>query len=84
MFIRYPAHHHDPRVCQTENKDRREELSSVEEQVKLARDSLPQLKLRRDAVRMSNTNLKDNYGLMGQKALLRDFENRKVTWCVTL
>jgi hypothetical protein len=46
--------------------------------VAAARDSLPQLKLCRDAIRMANGNLKDHNGLMGQKSLLRDFEERKV------
>ena len=41
------------------------------------RDVLTRLKQARDSLRFDNTKLKHKAGLLGNKPLLRDFENRK-------
>lgn len=41
------------------------------------RDNLSRLKQARDALRFDNQNIHQNGGLLGNKALLRDFEDRK-------
>ena len=65
-------------VCvQAENNDREVKLKEVEEVVARKRDQLTRLKQARDAIRNETVKLKNKGGLIGHKALLRDFEERQ-------
>eukprot|EP00128_Syssomonas_multiformis_P018490 Colp12_sorted_trinity150504_noHs@33246 len=62
---------------QIENGDLRKELKTVEEHVAHSRDVLSRTKQVRDALRADNLKLRQRSGLVGNQALLRDFEDRK-------
>ncbi|CAF0802055.1 unnamed protein product [Brachionus calyciflorus] len=58
----------------TENEKEKHRLSEFDEQVKKNRDSLTKIKQSKDALRIDNSRLKQNSGLLGNSNLLRDFE----------
>lgn len=62
---------------QGENTGQREKLKVVECDVAKKRDILSRTKQGRDALRIDNVKLRKKCGLIGQEALLRDFEVRK-------
>ncbi|CAF1645391.1 unnamed protein product, partial [Didymodactylos carnosus] len=51
-------------------------LSAKEDEVKNQRDELANTKRKRDRLRQENHQLKQNSGLVGNEALLRDYEDR--------
>ena len=61
---------------QTENERRQEKLQAVSSEVTRGRESLAQLKQRRDQVRSRTVSQRAAAGLLGHEALLRDFEAR--------
>ncbi|KAI9224567.1 hypothetical protein BC828DRAFT_343699 [Blastocladiella britannica] len=63
---------------QQEHKALSSELSAVDAQVTVQRDSLPLAKQRRDTLRNRNVYIKEKNGLLGNDALLRDYELRVV------
>lgn len=62
---------------QGENGEQRENLRDIEVTVAQKRDVLTRLKQARDSLRFDNTKLKHKAGLLGNKPLLRDYEERK-------
>eukprot|EP00111_Clytia_hemisphaerica_P023054 TCONS_00067825-protein len=62
---------------QGENGEQRTNLRDIEVTVAHKRDLLTRLKQARDSLRFDNTKLKHKAGLLGNKPLLRDFEERK-------
>ena len=60
----------------SENALLREEVTRVGKEVAASRARLSKLKSRRDTLRTAHTHLKDKAGLVGDYALLRDFEKR--------
>ena len=61
---------------QTENTRRQDHLQTVSAEVTHGRESLAQLKQRRDQVRSRTASQRATAGLLGHEALLRDFEAR--------
>ncbi|XP_053313938.1 coiled-coil domain-containing protein 96 [Spea bombifrons] len=61
---------------QAENQEKRERLMQVEEVVARKRDILTKTKQARDSLRIDNLKLKQQCGLLGNKTLLRDFEDK--------
>ena len=61
-----------------EVNERREVLEGLDSQVKSVRDSLPGMKLKRDKLKHDNTNMKQQFGLLGNIELLRDYEKKVV------
>jgi hypothetical protein len=55
-------------------------VQEVDGDVSDARDRLAGYKQERDLLRAENLQLRQKSGLLGNKALLRDFEVRKVCW----
>jgi len=62
---------------QGENGEQRSSLRDIEVTVAHKRDQLTRLKQARDSLRFDNNKLKHKAGLLGNKPLLRDFEERK-------
>ncbi|XP_076458515.1 cilia- and flagella-associated protein 184-like [Babylonia areolata] len=60
-----------------ENKFSSAKLHGVEVQVSQKRDGLTRMKQARDVLRVDNNNLHQKGGLLGNKPLLRDFEERQ-------
>jgi predicted nucleic acid-binding Zn-ribbon protein len=63
-----------------ENSDLKLELTSLDEQVTDFRDVLPGYKSQRDHLRLKNQMTKDRNGLLGNAPLLRDFEDKMVSF----
>ncbi|KAG8591368.1 hypothetical protein GDO81_000146 [Engystomops pustulosus] len=61
---------------QAENQEQKEKLMEVEALVGNKRDILTKTKQARDSLRMENLKLKQKCGLLGNKVLLRDFEDK--------
>ncbi|KAJ3370670.1 Coiled-coil domain-containing protein 96 [Allomyces arbusculus] len=61
---------------QEENLVLKSELQELEGQVTIERDRLPVAKQQREALRAKNVYLREKNGLLGNEALLRDFEER--------
>ncbi|KAJ3012165.1 UNVERIFIED_CONTAM: Coiled-coil domain-containing protein 96 [Siphonaria sp. JEL0065] len=61
---------------QAENGSLRKELKGLDTDVAIRRDSLPASKQSRDAIKNLNTSLKQKNGLLGNKPLLRDYEDK--------
>ncbi|XP_077136215.1 cilia- and flagella-associated protein 184 [Ranitomeya variabilis] len=61
---------------QAENQEQKEKLMEVEALVGNKRDILTKTKQARDSLRMDNLKLKQKCGLLGNKVLLRDFEDK--------
>ncbi|XP_073504066.1 cilia- and flagella-associated protein 184 [Phyllobates terribilis] len=61
---------------QAENQEQKEKLMEVEALVGNKRDILTKTKQARDSLRMDNLKLKEKCGLLGNKVLLRDFEDK--------
>ncbi|KAM9330354.1 cilia- and flagella-associated protein 184 [Gastrophryne carolinensis] len=61
---------------QAENQEQKEKLIDIEALVAQKRDILTKTKQARDSLRMDNLNLKQKCGLLGNKTLLRDFEDK--------
>ncbi|KNE61859.1 hypothetical protein AMAG_07131 [Allomyces macrogynus ATCC 38327] len=61
---------------QEENLVLKSELQELEGQVTIERDRLPVAKRQREALRAKNVYLREKNGLLGNEALLRDFEER--------
>ncbi|XP_073430632.1 cilia- and flagella-associated protein 184 isoform X2 [Dendrobates tinctorius] len=61
---------------QAENQEQKEKLMEVEALVGNKRDILTKTKQARDNLRMENLKLKQKCGLLGNKVLLRDFEDK--------
>ncbi|KAM4052358.1 cilia- and flagella-associated protein 184 [Anomaloglossus baeobatrachus] len=61
---------------QAENQQQKEKLMEVEFMVAKKRDILTKTKQVRDSLRMDNLKLKQKCGLLGNKVLLRDFEDK--------
>ncbi|KAJ3383388.1 Coiled-coil domain-containing protein 96 [Entophlyctis sp. JEL0112] len=64
---------------QAENSRLRKDLKSLDRDVAVRRDSLPAAKQGRDAVRSLNLLMRQKNGMLGNKALLRDYENKVVS-----
>merc|ERR1712150_236351 len=62
---------------QAENQVQKSKLRDVEELAAKKRDILSRTKQARDALRIDNQRLRQSCGLLGNEALLRDFEERK-------
>lgn len=60
---------------QQENQGQRNRLNEVDVQVAHERDLLTRTKQSRDALRIDNNKLRQNCGLLGNEALLRNFED---------
>ncbi|XP_069833487.1 cilia- and flagella-associated protein 184 [Dendropsophus ebraccatus] len=61
---------------QAENQEQKERLMEIEAVVGNKRDILTKTKQARDSLRMDNLKLKQKCGLLGNKVLLRDFEDK--------
>ncbi|KAJ3064318.1 Coiled-coil domain-containing protein 96 [Podochytrium sp. JEL0797] len=61
---------------QAENGSLRKELKRLEANVAVRRDSLPASKQARDGIKNLNISLRQKNGLLGNKPLLRDFEDK--------
>ncbi|XP_073466693.1 cilia- and flagella-associated protein 184 [Aquarana catesbeiana] len=61
---------------QIENQEQKDRLMEIEALVAHKRDILTRTKQARDSLRMDNLNLKQKCGLLGNKTLLRDFEEK--------
>nr|DBA29341.1 TPA: hypothetical protein GDO54_009572 [Pyxicephalus adspersus] len=61
---------------QAENQEQKDRLMEIEALVAHKRDILTRTKQARDSLRMDNLNLKQKCGLLGNKTLLRDFEEK--------
>ncbi|KAM4809649.1 cilia- and flagella-associated protein 184 [Rhinophrynus dorsalis] len=61
---------------QAENQDKRDRLMEVEALVANKRDILTKTKQARDSLRIDNLKLRQKCGLLGNKMLLRDFEDK--------
>ncbi|KAJ3288802.1 Coiled-coil domain-containing protein 96 [Rhizoclosmatium sp. JEL0117] len=61
---------------QAENGSLRKELKGLDNDVAIRRDSLPASKQSRDAIKNLNTSLRQKNGLLGNKPLLRDYEDK--------
>ncbi|XP_063779871.1 coiled-coil domain-containing protein 96 [Pseudophryne corroboree] len=61
---------------QAENQQQKDKLMEVEALVASKRDILTKTKQARDSLRMDNLKLKQKCGLLGNKVLLRDFEDK--------
>ncbi|CAI9576941.1 unnamed protein product [Staurois parvus] len=61
---------------QTENQEQKDRLMEIEALVAHKRDILTRTKQARDSLRMDNLKLKQKCGLLGNKTLLRDFEEK--------
>ncbi|KAI9341691.1 hypothetical protein BDR26DRAFT_836786 [Obelidium mucronatum] len=61
---------------QAENGSLRKELKGLDTDVAIRRDSLPASKQSRDAIKNLNTTLRQKNGLLGNKPLLRDYEDK--------
>nr|XP_033805778.1 coiled-coil domain-containing protein 96 [Geotrypetes seraphini] len=61
---------------QAENQVKKERLAEVEAAVAFRRDILTKTKQARDSLRISNVKLRQKCGLLGNEALLRDFEGK--------
>ncbi|XP_030047022.1 cilia- and flagella-associated protein 184 [Microcaecilia unicolor] len=61
---------------QAENLVKKDRLTEVEAAVALRRDILTKTKQARDSLRISNVKLRQKCGLLGNEALLRDFEDK--------
>ncbi|KAG9479751.1 hypothetical protein GDO78_011665 [Eleutherodactylus coqui] len=61
---------------QAENQQQEEKLMGLEGIMGKKRDILTKTKQARDSLRMDNLNLKQKCGLLGNKVLLRDFEDK--------
>ncbi|KAJ3277309.1 Coiled-coil domain-containing protein 96, partial [Borealophlyctis nickersoniae] len=59
-----------------ENVDLKHTLRTLDTHVSSRRDTLPLQKQVRDALRQSNLQLRQRNGLLGNKPLLRDFEEK--------
>ncbi|XP_066537169.1 coiled-coil domain-containing protein 96 [Hoplias malabaricus] len=68
---------------QTENQMKQAELSDMNAALSRKQDVLTQTKQARDALRADNLHLRQTSGLLGNKPLLRDFE-QKVDTCESL
>jgi len=62
---------------QAENQVQKANLKVLESSVASKRDILSRTKQARDALRIDNQKLRQNCGMLGNEALLRDFEQRK-------
>jgi len=62
---------------QAENQVQKANLKVLESSVANKRDILSRTKQARDALRIDNQKLRQNCGMLGNEALLRDFEQRK-------
>jgi len=62
---------------QAENQVQKANLKVLESAVANKRDVLSRTKQARDALRIDNQKLRQNCGMLGNEALLRDFEQRK-------
>jgi len=62
---------------QAENQVQKANLKVLESTVANKRDILSRTKQARDALRIDNQKLRQNCGMLGNEALLRDFEQRK-------
>jgi len=62
---------------QAENQVQKANLKVLESNVANKRDILSRTKQARDALRIDNQKLRQNCGMLGNEALLRDFEQRK-------
>jgi len=62
---------------QAENQVQKANLKVLETNVAQKRDILSRTKQGRDALRIDNQRLRQNCGMLGNEALLRDFEERK-------
>lgn len=63
----------------TENSDLSKELETLDLDFSGTRDKLPQLKISRDRLRRQNTKLRHKNGMLGNHALLLDYEVRAET-----
>ncbi|XP_029447460.1 coiled-coil domain-containing protein 96 [Rhinatrema bivittatum] len=71
------AHLKEKLQCvQAENLGKKEQLAEVEAAVAHRRDILTKTKQARDSLRISNVKLRQKCGLLGNEALLRDFEEK--------
>ncbi|CAH2299759.1 Hypothetical predicted protein [Pelobates cultripes] len=61
---------------QAENQEQRDRLMQVDALVAQKRDILTKTKQARDSLRIDNLKLKQQCGLLGNKTLLRDFEDK--------
>ncbi|KAJ3401770.1 Coiled-coil domain-containing protein 96, partial [Chytridiales sp. JEL 0842] len=61
---------------QGENVGLKKDLKGLDHDVSARRDSLPLMKQKRDALRANNLLLRQKNGLLGNNALLRDFEDK--------
>ncbi|XP_068133086.1 cilia- and flagella-associated protein 184 [Hyperolius riggenbachi] len=61
---------------QAENQEQKDKLMEIDALVAHRRDILTKTKQARDSLRMDNLNLKQKSGLLGNKILLRDFEDK--------
>ncbi|KAM5191449.1 cilia- and flagella-associated protein 184 [Mantella aurantiaca] len=61
---------------QNENQEQKDRLMEIEALVAHKRDILTRTKQARDSLRMNNLSLKQKCGLLGNKTLLRDFEEK--------
>ncbi|RXM36285.1 Coiled-coil domain-containing protein 96 [Acipenser ruthenus] len=61
---------------QVENQDKKAQLMDVEAMVAHKRDILTKTKQARDGLRMDNLKLRQKCGLLGNEALLQDFEDK--------
>ncbi|KAI8839145.1 hypothetical protein BJ741DRAFT_547309 [Chytriomyces cf. hyalinus JEL632] len=61
---------------QAENGSLRKDLKSLDGDVAVLRDSLPSSKQSRDSIKNLNTSLRQKNGLLGNKPLLRDYEDK--------
>lgn len=60
---------------QMEVQTKREQLMEVEAMVARRRDLLTRIKQARNSLQKDNLRLKENQGLLGNRVLLRDFED---------
>lgn len=65
---------------QTENVELKSELSELDDQVAVNRDSLPAAKQERDNLRSNIISLRHKNGLLGNVPLLQDFEEKVVSF----
>jgi len=61
---------------QAENVHLKEELKELDEKVTKQRDTLPEIKQSRDNLRHNTQILRQKHGLLGNRVLLMDFENK--------
>ena len=65
-------------IKQAENVHLKEELKELDDKVTKQRDTLPAIKQSRDKLKQNTQILRQKHGLLGNRILLMDFENKIV------